>query len=119
MSYDIEFRVKAEGTNEWVDITPNNLINITWNLRDMICASTGLEWKNEENNGLVKDVIPYIRKGYDELTTRPHEYLKYEAPNGWGTVNGCVGFFKDILKAWEDLESYHPELAKVATFWIL
>lgn len=114
MSYDIDFRVKVDGTDKYVPVG-NCDANITWNVREMIEKSTGLEWKNEANNGLCKDVIPKIARGYGELYAYPHKYKKYESPNGWGTVEGCKRFFADILTAWDELD---PDLKEVATFWI-
>lgn len=66
MSYDIAFKVKVDGVNEYVEIGDCEA-NITWNVRDIICESTGLEWRNEENNGYCVDVIPHIKRGLEEL----------------------------------------------------
>ena len=59
MSYDISFRVRVEDSDNWVDVGSCEA-NTTWNLREMIVKSTGLEWNNEADNGLCKDVIPPI-----------------------------------------------------------
>lgn len=117
MSYDIDFRVKAEGTERYLSVG-DCTANTTWNVRKMIEVSTGLPWKNCENNGLCKDVIPSIEKGYSELTNHPDKYKKYEAENGWGTVEGTKRFFKTIIDEWRDFKRQEPELAEVATFWI-
>ena len=66
----------------------------------MIVKSTGLDWKNEGDNGFVSDVIPYIKHGLAELEQHPEMYKQYEAPNGWGTIDGCKRFFRDILADW-------------------
>lgn len=113
MSYDIYFKIKPADCELYVEI--RHASNITWNLREMIVRSTGLEWRNEENNGLVKDVIPHIQKGLAELVNHPEKYKKYESPNGWGTIKGCKRFFSEIINAYEELP---PELKKIATFWI-
>jgi hypothetical protein len=117
MSYDISFKVKVEGANRYVEVG-NCDANITWNVRKIIELSTGLPWKNEANNGLVKDIIPRIEKGLLELRSNPEKYKSYEAPNGWGTVDGAKYFFRQILKAWECFIRDHEELADVVTFWI-
>jgi len=119
MSYDISFKVKVEGADVWVPVGDCDA-NITWNVREMIEASTGLPWLNEADNGLVKDVIPSILKGFEELTCRPGLYTKYEHPSGWGTVVGCKYFFLCIIKAWEAFtESYDTrDLVDVVHFWI-
>lgn len=113
MSYDIYFKIKPAGCE--LDVEIRHASNITWNLREMIVRSTGLEWKNGENNGLVKDVIPHIKKGLAELIDHPEKYKKYEAPNGWGTIKGCKSFFNEIINEYEELP---PELKEVSTFWI-
>lgn len=117
MSYDIYFKVKVEGLDKYISVC-DDVANTTWNLRDMITNSTGLEWKNEENNGYCRDVIPYIEKGYYELTKHPSKYRKYESPNGWGTIDGCINFFLNIIHAWGDLKEDDQDLAYIATFWI-
>ena len=76
MSYDISFKVKVDGVDRYVEIGECNA-NTTWNVREMIVKSTGLEWKNCENNGLCKDVIPCIEKGYNELTYNPEKYKRF------------------------------------------
>lgn len=118
MSYDITFKVKAEGVDVWVPVG-ECYANITWNVREIIRLSTGLQWKNEANNGLCKDVIPCIDRGLSELYRYPEKYKQYEAPNGWGTVEGTERFFLQILKDWENfIHDYGEELANIATFWI-
>ena len=117
MSYDISFKVKVEGVDAWVEVG-ECYANITWNVREIITRSTGLPWKNEANNGLVKDIIPSIEKGRMELIRNPIKYKPYEAPNGWGTVKGTLYFFDNIIACWNNLIRYNEELADVATFWI-
>lgn len=120
MSYDIDFRVKVEGLeNTYVSVGYCDA-NITWNVRQMIVESTGLEWKNEENNGLCKDVMPKIANGLIELANHPKKYKQYEAENGWGTVEGCRRFFTQILNDWNSFcEGYETrDLVDVTYFWI-
>lgn len=119
MSYDINFKVKVEGIDHYIRVGECDA-NITWNLREMIINSTGLEWKNEENNGLCKEVIPYIAEGYSELCKYPERYKRYEASNGWGTVEGCRKFFLQILNDWDAFcnDSWTGGLVDVTYFWI-
>lgn len=117
MSYDITFKVKCEAADLWVPVGDCEA-NITWNVGQIIRKSTGLEWKNEENNGLCSEVIPKIYDGLKELTLNPDKYMPYEAPNGWGTVRGTIRFFKMIIEAYEKLSQWEPELARIACFWI-
>lgn len=117
MSYDISFKVKVEGVDVYVPVGCCDA-NITWNVKKIIQLSTGLPWENCKNNGLCKDVIPQIEKGCQELLTNGNAYKKYEAPNGWGTVEGTIRFFTQIISDWEDFIRWHEELAHVVTFWI-
>ena len=66
MSYDISFKVKVEGVDAYVQVGTCDA-NITWNARKIIVKSTGLKWKNCQNNGLCVVVLP-CRQG-DELWT--------------------------------------------------
>lgn len=117
MSYDISFRVKVEGVDAWVDVGDCEA-NTTWNVRKMIEESTGLPWLNCQNNGFCSEIMPKIENGLHELETNRPKYIQYEAKNGWGTVETTKTFYREILKAWRELKSEEPELAKVATFWI-
>ena len=120
MSYDISFKVKVEGVDVWLPVGDCDA-NITWNVREIITQSTGLEWKNEADNGLCIDIIPKIHKGYDELLRHPERYKHLESPNGWGTVAGTKRFFKWILDAWQDWlndDWYAQFLAPHVHFWI-
>ena len=96
MSYDISFKVKVDGVDAYIPVGMCDA-NITWNVRKIIKKSTGLEWKNCQNNGLCVDVIPKIEAGLRKLEQNPDKFEKYEAPNGWGTVKGTAQFFGTFL----------------------
>lgn len=119
MSYDISFRVKVEGVDRYTPLPLYSCVtNITWNVRNIITESTGLEWKNCENNGLCSEIVPVIEGGLYELLRNGDKYKKYESPNGWGTVRGVINSFIDIINAYRELCTEDKELASVATFWI-
>lgn len=117
MGYDISFKVKVDGTDTYVPVGACNA-NITWNVGEIIRRSTGLEWKNEANNGLCKDVVPFIAKGIEELLRNGEKYKQYEPKNGWGSVAGVIEFFTDIITDWNEFVAEHEGLKDVATFWI-
>jgi hypothetical protein len=118
MSYDITFKVKVDGIDRYVSVGDCSA-NITWNVRKIIELSTGLPWLNEANNGYCKDVIPFIEKGLIELRKHPGKYMPYEAKNGWGTVDGTIRFFEQIIKDWEDFCKWEGrDLIDITTFWI-
>lgn len=123
MSYDVSFRVKVEGIEDcYVEPACNTTdANITWNVREMIVKSTGLEnWTGEGVVGLCSNVMPCIAKGYAELCQYPEKYKQYEALNGWGTVEGCKRFFATLVKDWTRYcEDYSTrDLAAVTYFYI-
>jgi hypothetical protein len=110
--------VGGENGNEGIPVG-DCTANITWNVRKIIELSTGLPWKNCENNGLCIDVIPRIAHGLTELVNHPEKYKPYEASNGWGTVESTIRFFETILKEWEDFRKWEKdELVNITTFWI-
>ena len=117
MGYDISFKVKVEGKDIYVPVGDCEA-GTTWNVRDIIVKSTGLEWKNEASNGLVKDVMPSIIRGIGELTAHPGRYKPLEPKNGWGSVKSTIRFFEDIYTAYRELRQLNPELAEIAEFWI-
>lgn len=96
MSYDVSFRVKIEGLNKYIKV--ESVANITYNVRELIKQSSGWDIKNEDENGFVKDWIPMIEKGIEELTNNPDKYKQYEAETGWGTVEGTLKFYKKCLE---------------------
>lgn len=67
MSYDISFKVKVEGLDKYIRVGDCDA-NITWNVNKMIRKATGLEWKNEENNGLIHPlcILPLFSELYKE-----------------------------------------------------
>lgn len=117
MSYDISFKVKVDGVDAYVPVGACDA-NITWNVRKIIEKSTGLEWKNCQNNGLCVDVIPKIEAGLRTLEQNPDSFKEYEEPNGWGTVKETAQFFRNILNDWNDFQQWYEELVPVTTFWI-
>lgn len=60
-----------------------------------------------------------IKAGRDELIKNGKKYKKYEPENGWGSAEGTIDFFDELLKDWMDMQYIRPNLAKVATFWIM
>lgn len=117
ISYSVSFRVKVEGVDTYISVGDCSA-NITWNVRDIICQSTGLPWLNEENNGLCLDVIPSIQQGLTTLCLHGDQFRHLESPNGWGTVKGVKHFFHQILLDWSSFCISYPELVPIAVFWI-
>ena len=98
MSYDIRFGVKVEGMNGYIAVIDEpEYDSPTYNLRDMFVACmdwdyTQGEWYN------CADVFPKIRHGQEELTIHPKKYQKYNAPNGWGTVDSAKNCLDSVVQ---------------------
>ena len=116
MSYDISFRVRVHNTDIYVPVW--NSANITWNVRDIIIEFTGLDWKNEANNGFCTDVIPKIREGHRKLDKTIKEYDGSNSPYSLGQLRSVDNFFLEILDDWLEFEFYNPDLVPHVTFWI-
>lgn len=119
MSYDVTLRVKVEGIDKYI-VVADNCCNITWNVRELIKQSSGWDIKNEASNGPVKEWEEKIYKGVQELKFHPEKYKKYEAPNGWGTVQGTLGFYQRCLEMVKNFEEdwYTRDLMPVAIVWV-
>ena len=100
MSYDISLKVKVDGIDKFVSVADGG--NITWNVRELIEKSSGWDIKNEDNNGTAEQIGLLIEKGMHELETNPKAYRQYEAPNGWGTVEGTLRFFKHLYEVCQE-----------------
>ena len=114
MSYDVSLRVKVEGIDAYTTIADGP--NITWNVRELIEKSSGWCIKNEAGNGSVYDWYEKIQRGIRELTFNPEEYRQYESPNGWGTVEGTLEFYRDCIEMIESV--YQTELLHVAEVYV-
>lgn len=97
MSYDVSLKVKVEGIDKFVEIEDGG--NITWNVRELIAKSSGWEIKNMDNNGTAEEIGKMIEMGIKNLTKNPEKYRQYEAENGWGTIEGTLNFYRNLLEA--------------------
>lgn len=88
MSYDIRFGVKVEGMDYIAVIDKPECDSPTYNLRDMFVACMDWDYKQGVWYNCA-EVFPKIRHGQEELTIHPKKYTKYNAPNGWGTVDSA------------------------------
>lgn len=116
MSYDISFRVRVHGTGLYVPAWRS--ANVTWNVREIIVDFTGLEWKNEANNGFCTDVIPKIREEREKLRVAIQEYDESNSLYSLGDLRTVDKFLSEILDDWREFEFYNPDLVPHVTFWI-
>ena len=84
MSYDVHFKAKLEGRNQWVYVG-DPFISFTSNTASMIkevCGSYPSHWDGKK----CADMYPVLMQGVVLLRDSPAQYRQFEAPNGWGTV---------------------------------
>ena len=100
MSYDISFKAKLEGVDQWVYVGPE-WINHTSNTAAMIkevCGSYPSAW-----NGMrCSELLPALATGCKELRAYSQKYRQFEPENGWGTVETTLEFLDAIRKACEE-----------------
>ena len=117
ISYDVSIRLPVKGLEDrFVEVA--DLGNITWNVLELIRQSSGWDIKNEDDNGAVFPWIEMIEHGVDELTNHPEQYKQYESPNGWGTVEGTLRFYKDCRKYAHEWIADNEDLLSVAVIWV-
>lgn len=103
MSYDIRFGVEVKDANGLiVEIGSPEYDQPTYNLADMFRKCTGWNYVQGEWYK-VPDVLPLIEHGIHELQFSPSKYKKYNAPNGWGTVESALECLQSIV---EELKRY-------------
>ena len=90
-------KVKVEGLDIYAPVAWGDIVNITWNVHELIKHSSGWDIDNEKNNGTAEDIAKFIVHGINELEQHPDKYKKYEAHNGWGTVKGTLKFYRKFL----------------------
>ena len=103
MSYDIRFGVKVEGMDGYIaTIDEPEYSSPTYNLRDMFVACmdwsyTQGEWYN------CAEVIPKFERGVHELRFNGAKYKKYNATNGWGTVDSALKALESVLRKAQEI----------------
>ena len=98
MSYDIRFGVMVEGMDGYIaTIDEPKYSSPTYNLRQMFVAC--MDWDYEQGKWYnCAEVIPKFERGVSELSFKPNDYKKYNAPNGWGTVDSALKALKSVLQ---------------------
>ena len=98
MSYDLQLGVKVEGgDNLFVTVATPERDNPTYNLRDMFVAC--MDWGYRQGEWYsVPDVLPKIQHGINELKFNGAAYKKYNATNGWGTVESALLHLESLEK---------------------
>jgi len=57
-------------------------------------------WRPDENGyEKASDIVPVLEKGLKNLKEKPDYFMKFNAPNGWGTYEHFVPFVEEVLDA--------------------
>lgn len=111
MSYSISWSVEAKLSKPSkepffmsIGLYPNRQDNITYNVGAIMKKATGLSWENGDM-GLVKDVIPKLEQGIKEIEAHWNDYKALEPDNGWGSVEGVIDFFSNLILDYRSLKN--------------
>ncbi len=94
MSYDVSFKAKLEGADQWVYVGAD-WINHTSNTATMIkevCGSYPSEWNGKK----CVDMYPVLMQGISLLNLHPQRYRQFEPDNKWGSVESTMDFLQKI-----------------------
>lgn len=94
MSYDVSFKAKLEGADQWVYVG-DEWINFTSNTASMIKAVCG-SYPSQWNGKRCSEMYPVLMQGASLLTINPKKYKPLEASNGWGTVDQTRDFLEKV-----------------------
>lgn len=101
MNYNVLLRLQLQ-EGKWITLGENHIIS--WDSRDLIAASSGWAFINQESAGLASSLVPKLEKGIWELTQSPGLYAEYEISHGMGTIRDTLEFYKNLLQDCKD----HP-----------
>lgn len=76
--------------------------NITHNLNEMADAAGIYEvfWRPEEIGATkASDIIPILKKGFEDMKARPEYFKKFDSENGWGTYKDFLPCVESYLNA--------------------
>lgn len=88
MSYDVSFKAKLEGADQWVYVG-DDWINHTSNTAAMIkevCGSYPSEW----NGKRCADMYPVLMQGASLLCLHPKRYRQFEPGNCWSSMTSTM-----------------------------
>lgn len=94
MSYDVSFKAKLEGVDQWVYVG-DNWINHTSDTAAMIkevCGSYPSQW----NGKRCSEMYPVLMQGISLLVINPQRYKQFESPNSWGKIPQVIEFLTKV-----------------------
>lgn len=110
MSYDVSFKAKLEGVDQWVYVGAD-WINFTSNTAAMIkeaCGSYPSEWDGKK----CADMYPVLAQGIETLRQSPQRFRQFEPDNKWGTVESTIEF---LIKIADNCRDYPTAVIEVSS----
>ena len=108
MSYDVSFKAKLEGADQWIYVG-EDWINHTSNTGAMIkevCGSYPSDWDGKK----CSEIGPVIRNGANKLLANSQRYRRFEPENKWGTVESTIHF---LYKIADNCDEYPTAILEV------
>lgn len=92
MSYDVSFKAKLDGAEQWVYVGADWISHATsaGNLIKEVCGSYPSDWTGKK----CADMYPVIMQGISLLNLHPQRYRQFEA--GYSTVESTIEFLWKI-----------------------
>lgn len=103
MSYDIRFAVKVADAPDdcYAVIGAPEYDSPTYNIREIFVQS--MDWNYHQGEWYkIKEVLPNIKRGVNELTFKANKYKHLEPENGWGSVESARQCLQSILDYFSD-----------------
>lgn len=107
MSYDVHFKAKLEGVDQWVYVGAD-WISHTGNHATLIkevCGSYPSSWDGKP----ATEMLPVLRQGIDLLRQYPQRYSRMET-SCWDTVESVLAF---LIQIEENCSKYPTSVLEV------
>lgn len=108
MSYDLSISVKVAGCSDdvYAKIAEPEYSSPTYNLGKMFRACMDWDYRQGEHYPC-EEVLQKVEKGIKNLTIRRDYFIRYNPPNGWGSIDSAKIALESlrecILKTAEDI----------------
>lgn len=95
MNYQFYVKLNVH-ENIWVMMGESHVIS--WDVRDLISASSGWFIVNQGSQGQAAMMIPMLQKGIAQLAQSANSYRNFEMIHGLGTIETVLIFYQSLLK---------------------
>ena len=109
MSYDVYFRAKLEGVDQWVYVGSDWISHATstGNMIKEVCGSYPSEWNGKK----CSDMYPVLMQGASLLALHPQKYRQFEPEHRYSTVETTIDFLERIA---DNCDKYPTAIIEVS-----